>query len=374
VVGGLPKDGSAGEVRISKREEVRVSHLLAQGAAISWRFILIAVAITILGFVLVQLRLVVIPVIVALLVSTLLVPPAAWLRSKGWPALLATWAVILTCFLVFAGVGFLLVPQIALEMDELGSTLEQGSEDVLTWLAEGPLDVSRQEVDGYVQQAFDRLRENSSSISSGVLTGAIRVGEIVAATLLTFVLVFFFVKDGDKMWSWIVERSAPDRKADLGEIGRRAWTAMSAYVRGTAIIALADAILIGAALLILGVPLAAPLIILTFLGGFFPLVGATIAGLVAALIALVGGGVIDALIVGGWVIVVQQVEGDVLQPVVMGRAVKLHPVVILLALTAGALVAGVAGAFLAVPATAVATAVGSYVRSQRSPAELSTPA
>ena len=139
---------------------------------------------------------------------------------------------------------------------------------------------------------------------------------------------------------------------------------MGAYVRGTALIALVDAVLIGIALLLIGVPLVPALMVLTFFGAFLPLVGAVAAGVVAALVALVSGGPLDALLVVGAVTIIQQVEGDVLQPVVLGRAVKLHPVVVLLALTSGAVIAGIAGAFLAVPTTAVATAIGGYARAQ----------
>ncbi|HEU4480308.1 MAG TPA: AI-2E family transporter, partial [Actinomycetota bacterium] len=149
------------------------------------------------------------------------------------------------------------------------------------------------------------------------------------------------------------------------EVGRRTWRSVKAYMRGVATIAFIDAILIGIALLVIGVPLVIPLMFITFLGGFFPLVGAVAAGAVAALVALVTNGVLDALLVAAAVTVIQQVEGDVLQPVVMGRAVNLHPVVILLSLTAGAVVAGIVGAFLAVPTTVVAVTAGHYLRYER---------
>ena len=331
-------------------------------SALAWRLLVIVAAATLIVFALVKLRLLIIPVIVALFLSTLLYPPVAWLRSKGWPSLLATWVVFLSCIGLITALVFLLAPQVSSEIDDLGGPLKTASEDVLIWLAEGPLDVSRAEVSDYVDQASKTLGESSGTITAGVLSGAVKVAEIIAASLLTLVLLFFFVSGGEKMWRWILERSPTDQHEDIEQVGKRAWAAMGSYIRGTALVALVDAVLIGAALLILGIPLAVPLILLTFFGGFFPLVGATVAGIISALVALVGAGVTDALIVVGWVIVVQQVEGDVLQPMVMGRAVRLHPVVILLALTAGALIGGVAGAFLAVPTVAIATAIGSYYR------------
>lgn len=198
-----------------------------------------------------------------------------------------------------------------------------------------------------------------------MLAGAVLAAEIVAGTLLTIVLLFFFLKDGPKITGWIRNHVSGPRRDLLETLGRRAWMTLGAYIRGTALIGVADAVLIGIGLLVIGVPLVAPLMVLTFFGAFFPLVGAVVAGLVAALVALVSGGPIDALLVVGIVVVVQQVEGDVLAPLVLGRAVKLHAVVVLLALTAGAVVAGVTGAFLAVPTAGVAAAIGNELRARR---------
>jgi predicted PurR-regulated permease PerM len=313
---------------------------------------------------LVRLRLVVIPVIIALLISTLLVPLSTRLRKRGWPRLLAAWAVFLGSLLLLAGIVTVLAPQVADELDQLGESVRRGSERVIAWLVDGPLNLTRAEVDNYVDQAIERMRQNASSLTSGVLAGAVVAAEVLAGILLVLVLVFFFVKDGDNIFAWITKQFRADHRHHVQEAGRRAWDAMGAYVRGTAVIALVDAVLIGIALLIIGVPLVLPLTVLTFFGAFFPLVGAVIAGAIAALVALVSTGPLDALLVVAAVTVIQQVEGDVLQPVVLGRAVKLHPVAILLALTAGAVVAGIAGAFLAVPVTAVATAIGRYTKEQ----------
>jgi predicted PurR-regulated permease PerM len=327
------------------------------------------VAIAALVYALVTLRLIFIPAIIAILVATLLYPPVAWLMRKGWPKLLATWVVLLLAIGIIVGISFLLAPSVSDQVEEMGGDLKAGSEDVLAWLAEGPLEISRQEVNSYVDQVSKNIRENAGTISSGVVAGAVKVIEILTAILLALVLTFFFVKDGDKMWGWVVDKFDGQTREHARNIGHIAWRTLGGYVRGTAIVALVDAVLIGGALFILGVPLALPLTLITFFGAFFPLVGATVAGIIATLVALAGSGVADALIIGGWVIVVQQVEGDVLQPVVMGRAVRLHPVVILLSLTAGALLGGVAGAFLAVPTAAVGAAVGGYLRESREPVD-----
>ena len=323
------------------------------------------IAAAALVYALVALRLLFIPIIVAILASTLLRPPVSWLIDKGWPKLLAAWTVFLLAIALIAGTVALLAPRIASQVAEMWSDLQQGSEDLLAWVAQGPFEISREDVSGYVDRLSQSIRENIGAISSGLVAGAIRVIEIVTATVLSLVLTFFFVKDGDQMWAWLVDKFSGRTKEHADNIGVISWRTLTAYVRGMLIIAFVDAALIGAALFILGVPLALPLTIITFFGAFFPLIGATVAGLIATLVALAGSGVVDALIVGGWVIVVQQVEGDVLQPVVMGRAVRLHPVVILLALTAGALLGGIAGAFLAVPTAAVGAAVGHYLRESR---------
>jgi predicted PurR-regulated permease PerM len=180
--------------------------------------------------------------------------------------------------------------------------------------------------------------------------------------------VFFLVHDGRRMWAWAVGLFPAGRRADVEAIGVRVWAALSAYVRGVAMVAVVDAVLIGLALLVIGVPLVVPLMVITFLGAFVPLVGALVAGAVAALVALVIEGVIAAVLVTVAIVVIQQLEGDLLYPLVVGRAIALHPVAILLALTAGTVVAGIIGALLAVPvAAAVWTAADHLRRDQVSP-------
>jgi len=330
--------------------------------AYSWRFLVIIAAAAVLVWVLVQLRLIVLPVIVALFIATLLAPPAQWLRERGWPNLLATWLVILAALAMVGGAFAFIAPRIVGQVGDLTQDLRAGSERAIQWLTEGPLGISEGQIQRFIDGASERLRENSSTLTQGALAGAIKAVELVAATILTVVVTFFFVKDGPEMWRWIVERLPPGRHRDINEIGRRAWMTLGAYIRGTALIALIDAVLIGLALWIVGVPLVAPLALLTFFGGFFPVVGAFAAGLVAVLVALASGGLLDALIIGIVITAIQQIEGDLLQPIIIGRAVKLHPLVVLLALTAGGIVAGLAGAFLAVPVAAVASTVGNYLR------------
>ena len=233
---------------------------------------------------------------------------------------------------------------------------------MVTWLADGPLGVSEAELNRGIDQAIERLGESSGSLAAGVLSGAQLVAELIAGLLLMAVLIFFFVKDGPRIWAWVVSLLPARRRGDANEIGTRAWAALGGYVRGVSIVATVDAVLIGLALLIIGVPLVVPLMVLTFMGAFFPLIGALLAGAVAALVALVSNGVVAALVVIAVITLIQQLEGDLLYPLVVGRSVELHPVAILLALTAGAVLAGVIGALLAVPAAAVAWVAIDYLR------------
>ena len=335
---------------------------LARAAAVSWRVLVIVTAGALVLYLLVQLRLVVLPVILALFLSTLLVPPANLLRRRGLPPSAATAAVVVGAVLLLAGVVLLLVTQVTPQLSTLGQQVTRGIEDVQRWLATGPLHVSEEELSG----TFDRLRASfggdGRGVARGLLTGATVAGEIAAGLILTLVLTFFFVKDGDRFSGFLLDVVGEQRREDARAIGRQAWETVSAYLRGVATVGLVDAVLIGIGLVIVGVPLVIPLAVLTFFGAFFPLVGAFLAGALAALVALVAKGPLAALIVIGITIGVQQLEGHVLAPVVLGRAVNLHPVAILLALTAGAVLAGIVGAFLAVPVMAVAWTVLVYLR------------
>jgi predicted PurR-regulated permease PerM len=269
---------------------------------------------------------------------------------------------MLTAILLFVGLVGAIAPSVGDELDDVGSSAKEGFDDVVEYLAESPLRLSKAEVDNYIDQAGEQISANREKITAGVVSGAAKAVEFVTEFFLTLVLIFFFIKDGPDMFRWFESQFPSRNRRHVRAVGERAWAAIGAYLRGTAIIALVDAILIAVTLIVVGVPLVAPLAVLTFFGAFFPLIGAVAAGVVAALVALVTNGPFDALIVAGAILVIQQVEGDVLQPIVMGKAVRLHPVAILLALTAGAILAGVVGAFLAVPVAAVGASVGNYIK------------
>jgi predicted PurR-regulated permease PerM len=334
----------------------------------SVRFLAVAAAVLVAGFLLLELRLVVVPVLVALFLSTLLFPPAQRLRDRRIPRVVSTWTVLLTVGGALAVLGTLLAPAVANQLDEMGASLQQAVDEIEGWLTDGPLGLSRDQLDRYLDSALEEARSRSGDITSGIVSGALLAIEVLAGALLALVLTFFFVKDGDRMAAWVLGHVDEHRRPLARALGCRAWSTLGAYVRGSAIVGLADAAGIGIGLLVIGVPLVVPLMLLTFVGAFFPIVGATVAGVVAALVALVNGGLGDALLVGAVVLAVQQLESNFLQPVVMGRALRLHPVVILVSLTAGAIVAGLLGAFLAVPLTAVGVAVANEYRQHQAAA------
>lgn len=354
--------GSAGTGRVAKEEpdsagrRLRVPSSLVVASEVTARTAVVAGGVAVVVWVFLALRLVTIPAFVALLATTMLHPAVDALRRRRWPDLAATWAVLLVAVGVIAGIVALLVPAFADQVDDLDEQLAGGIAEVEGWLETGPLGLD--DVD--LQRSLDRALGRAAD-SERVIEGVTLAGEVLAGILLALVMTFFFVKDGPRITAWLRSLLPAGRREDGASAGQAAWAALGAYVRGTAVVGVVNGVIIGIGLAIIGVPLAVPLGLITAVSAFFPLVGAVAAGAVAALVALFTGGITDALIVVGLVVIVQQVEGDVLSPLVMGRALRLHPLVILVALTVGAITAGLLGAFLAVPLTGMAVAaVGAF--------------
>ena len=334
---------------------------LAVASAVTLR-----VAIVVGGLVLValgasRLMLVVLPVIIAVLLTTLLLPIHRRLLGRRWRPAWAASVTTLFAVVVFFGLWAMIIPGVLSQVDELVVNVQEGARQAAGWLE--PLGVGRADLDRAIDDALASVQ--GSAVANEVLTGAVLLTQWAAAVVLVVVLTFFFLKDGPRLWDWVLELFHEDRQPMLREVGARSWAALSAYVQGVVLVATIDAVLIGAALLILGVPVAIPLIVLTFVAAFFPVVGAFVAGTAAVLVALVANGLGAALVMLAVIVGVQQLEGNVFYPIVVGRRLALHPVGILLALTAGAVLAGVVGAFLAVPVAAVTAAVLHYTRERR---------
>jgi predicted PurR-regulated permease PerM len=263
--------------------------------------------------------------------------------------------------LVFLGLWGLVIPPFISQVPDVADSVQKGAGQVAD--AAKPLGISGEDVQTAIAKARQQLE--GGQVAGKLLTGAMLLAQWAAAIILVIVLTFFFLKDGAHLRDWTICLFARERQPVLRDLSERAWEALATYVQGVFLVATIDAVLIGIVLVAVGVPIALPLIVLTFLAAFFPIVGSVLAGAAASLVALVSGGLVDAVIVAAAVIAVQQLEGNVFYPVVVGKRLALHPVAILLALTAGGVLAGVAGAFLAIPLAAVVSAVLDYMRTER---------
>src|SRR5215207_9197965 len=336
-------------------------------AAASWRFLAIAGAAAAVIYALVHLRVIVIPIIVAVLASTLLLPIVSWLKRHRIPDGLAAALAMLAAALVLAAVITAVAPSLGSQFGDLRAQAEDGVREATDQLAKSPFNLSEQELRDRVDEALQTLRENSGPLARGLSSGAVLLGEVLTGLIVAVLLCFFLLKDGAEMWAWVLRLVRKGSRDDADEVGNRVYTALAGYVRGIAMVGLVDAVLIAIALLIIGVPLVLPLALITFFAAFVPLIGAFIAGLLAVLIALVSGGVLDALLVLGAIVLVQQIEGHLLYPLLMSRAVHLHPAVIVVALGAGGILAGIIGVFLAVPVAGVVSVVLQYAQDRPPP-------
>lgn len=345
----LRTDGAQSGATLLRREHRAVPTWLERAAAVGWRLLVVGAAGYFILILLTRIRVAVLPVIGAVFLSTFLVPVARFFRRRGLPNLAATWAAFLGFLLLLTGLMLVIVPSVVSEFGELGPTVRQGVDDVREWLVTGPIGLEEEQIERFTSQASESVR----NAQGGIAAGAILVVEIVAGAILALVLTFFFVKDGEVIQRWALGHVPNDRQAVAKALGRRGWTTVGGYLRGTATLGLIEGTIMGITLLLVGANLALPVAVLTFMAAFFPLVGAITAGVIGTLVALVSAGFTQALIVGGVALFVQQFDNDLLAPLVLGKAVRLHPLVILISLTAGGAIAGLVGAFLAVPVAAV---------------------
>jgi predicted PurR-regulated permease PerM len=332
---------------------------LGRAAIRSLQVLLVLTLVVVVTYVAIQLRLVVVPLLITTLIAAAVSPVVDWLDRHRVPRALATLLTMLAGGAALGGIVWWISGAVGDQWSELRESASEGLSELRAYLVDGPLPISEENV----VNAQDRLREfaEGSQFQQGAISGATLVLEVVTGIFLGVVLLYFLLKDGRKIWRFISGQLPASHRDRWDLVATRSSAVLGGYVRGTAVVAFVDAVVIGVALAILGVPLALPLAVVVFLGAFVPLVGATVAGALAALVALVASGPITALIVVGVVIAVNQLEGDILAPVVLGQALALHPLAILLALTAGTIVAGIVGALLSVPFAAVAwTAVKTF--------------
>jgi predicted PurR-regulated permease PerM len=321
----------------------------------SGQLLLILTLASVLVFGLLRVKLVVLPVLIALILAAALRPVVDWLRRHKFSSALATWTTLVSGLVILGALVTLIVFIVRGQWAELARSAGRGIDQVQTYVASGPIPVNQSQIDALRSAATDFV--TSSQFGTGALAGVSAVTETLTGTVLAGIILFFFLKDGDLIWHFLCRPFHGQQLARITRIGETAPRVLGSYVRGTVVIALSDAILIGTGLAILQVPLALPLAVIIFLTAFIPLIGATVAGILAALVALVANGWVVALIVIVIVIVVNQLEGDLLHPLVMAQSLKLHPLVILFALTVGTILGGIAGAVLAVPLAAVSWSI-----------------
>ncbi|NKE57783.1 AI-2E family transporter [Lentzea sp. PSKA42] len=353
---------SAPESEISSR----VPLLLRVSAALSWRFVVVVAALYVVAYVFGFLASIVIPVAIALLLAALLSPGVTKLVEWRVPRGVATTVMMIIGIGVLGGVLTFVISEFSRGLPELQTQVGASLDTIQQWLKDGPAHLSDAQLQNYLNEIVKTIKENQAEITSGALTTAATVGEALTGLLLALFTLIFFLHDGDGIWRFVIRAVPRDVRQRVDVAGRRGFGSLVSYVRATAVVAIVDAVGVGIGLAIIGVPLVVPLSALVFLGAFIPIIGAVFTGAVAVLIALVTNGPIAALVVLAVLIGVMQLESHVLQPLLLGRAVKLHPLAVVLAIAGGLVTGGIAGALLAVPLLAV---LNSGIRSLLSDAD-----
>ncbi|MFF8278647.1 AI-2E family transporter [Streptomyces lateritius] len=343
-------------------------------AEAGWRLLVLAGTLWVLMKVISSVQLVVLAFVAALLITALLQPTVKRLRGAGLPRGLATAVTAVTGFVIMGLVGWFVVWQVMDNIDNLSDQVRDGIEELKRWLLDSPFHVTEQQINDIAKNLSDTIGSNTEQITTAGLQGVTVVVEALTGILLAMFSTLFLLYDGKKVWNWTLNLVPAQARPGVAGAGPRAWRTLTAYVRGTVIVAMIDAVFIGLGLYFLDVPMAVPLAVFIFLFAFIPLVGAVISGALAVVVALVTNGVFTALMVLVVVLAVQQIEGHVLQPFILGRAVRVHPLAVVLAVAAGGLTAGIGGAVVAVPLVAVTNTVVGYLRAYSTEqALLSTP-
>ncbi|HEY6819776.1 MAG TPA: AI-2E family transporter, partial [Mycobacterium sp.] len=299
-----------------------------------------------------KLEIIVVPLLLALMLSALLVPMVDWLDRRGAPRGGAVALVLLAGFAILGGILTFVVSQFVIGVPDLVNQVTRSIDSTKRWLIEGPLHLSRQQIDNAGNAAVQALQNNQAKLTSGALSTAATITEIVTAALLMMFTLIFFLYGGRNIWEYVTKIFPTHVRDRVRAAGAAGYHSLIGYIRATFLVALVDAAGVGTGLAIMSVPLALPLASLVFLGAFIPLVGAVLSGFLAVVVALLAKGFVYALITLGVLIGVNQLEAHILQPLVMGRAVAIHPLAIVVAISTGGVLAGVVGALLSVPTVA----------------------
>ncbi|MFH8338645.1 AI-2E family transporter [Streptomyces sp. AM6-12] len=331
-------------------------------AEAGWRLLVLAGTVWVLMRVISAIQLVVFAFVIALLITALLQPTVARLTRRGVPRGLATALTAISGFVVIGLMGWFVTWQVMENIDTLSNQIQSGIDDLRNWLLRSPFHVTDKQINQIAKNLREAIGANADQITSAGLEGVQVIVEALTSILLVFFSTLFLLYDGKRIWQWFLKLVPSAAREGVAGAGPRAWRTLTAYVRGTVLVALIDAIFIGIGIYFLDVPMAVPLAVFIFLFSFIPLVGAVASGALAVIVALVTQGVFTAVMTLVVVLAVQQIEGHVLQPFILGRAVRVHPLAVVLTVAAGGMVAGIGGAVVAVPLVAVTNTVVGYLR------------
>ncbi len=334
------------------RDDDAVDPVVRKAAAWAWRLLVIFAAIVALLWLAARLKVIVVPVALAVILTALMLPAVDWLDRRGAPRGGAVALVLLTGFALFGGIMTFVVSQFVSGLPSLTEQVTRSIDNATAWLIEGPAHLSREQIDKAGDAAVKALRDNQEKLTSGALSTAATLTEIITGAFLVLFTLIFLLYGGRNIYTYLTQIVPSRTRQRVRDAGRAGFGSLIGYVRATFLVALVDAIGIGTGLGIMGIPLALPLASLVFLGAFIPLVGAFVSGFLAVVVALLAKGPVYALITIGLIVAVQQLEAHVLQPLLMGRAVSIHPLAIVLAIATGGVLAGIVGALLSVPVLA----------------------
>ncbi|MEV7072649.1 AI-2E family transporter [Streptomyces sp. NPDC093990] len=368
----LPEPGPQKPARVAARRPVvlvprpdpaqAVPWGVRVAAEAGWRLLVLAGTVWVLMRIISSVQLVVFAFVVALLITALLQPTVARLMRHGVPRGPATALTAILGFVVIGLMGWFVTWQVMENIDDLSDQIQSGIDDLRNWLLKSPFHVTDKQINQIAKNLREAVGANTDQITSAGLEGVQVVVEALTGILLTFFSTLFLLYDGRRIWGWTLKLVPAAARPAVAGAGPRAWRTLTAYVRGTVLVALIDAVFIGIGIYFLDVPMAVPLAVFIFLFSFIPLVGAVASGALAVLVALVTQGVFTAVMTLVVVLAVQQIEGHILQPFILGRAVRVHPLAVVLTVATGGMVAGIGGAVVAVPLVAVTNTVVSYLK------------
>ena len=351
-----------------KVPEDAVPYGVKVAAAWSWRILLIVGVLAVLVFLVIQFKYIVVPFLVALLLGALLVPFSTWLQRHRWPKWLAIIVSMLAALGVVTGLIVMVVTMVRRGFPELQERSVKAYEDFLAWLATSPFEINESEVNAYLTQAWEAIQRDSQWLLNGALSVGSTAGHVLAGLLLAVFATLFFLIDGPRIWNWMLRLFPKRSRPAVDGAGHAGWVTLTTFVKVQIFVAFVDAVGIGVGMWVLGlffgglpIALIVPIAVAVFLGSFIPVVGALLSGTLAVFVVLVYLGPIPAVIMLGIVLLVQQVEGHVLQPLVLGSAVKVHPLAVVFAVAAGGFIGGIPGALFAVPFIATLNVVVKYI-------------